>query len=129
VLAEGASAVDPSSTVPSTLTNQFSLANEVSSTFTTTRPGRLLLVKSLAGYLACSATSWWWLTLDGVPVRESVQLNPQATTFVPMTLNGVTSQAVAAGAHSLGVGAMCFSGSSGGAGVITHSGGSVIVLG
>jgi hypothetical protein len=46
-----------------------------------------------------------------------------------MTLDGVTAQAVPAGQHTLGVGAMCFSGNSTGGGWVTYSGGNVVVLG
>ena len=118
--------------VPPTLTSQWStsLASHVVSTVTTTRAGRLLLLKDLhasAGCTAPSTTVWWWLTLDGTPVRGSLRLLPDAPS--PFSLAGITEQSVPAGAHTVGVGARCFSGNASLGSVTVYSAGSVVVLG
>ena len=129
---EGVSAVDGGeSTQPSTLIDQWGFAPELASAFTTSRTGTLLLVKNIAGFLNCtSGTVWFWLTLDGVVVRESLILGTAGTTTLPMTLTGITPQPVPAGRHTVSAGGMCFSGTPlFPTGAIGYSGGTVVVLG
>lgn len=126
---EGATAVDTVETGPTTLTDQYGSSAYLASRFTTTRAGRLFLVKSFSGDLTCtSSAKWWWLTLDGQPVPSSVRFTSQ-TAAAPLTLDGVTAQPVAAGQHTLSVGAMCFAGSSTGSSTGLYSSGSAVVLG
>lgn len=128
---EGTTAVDAAPAAPTTFTNQFGGSADLTATFTTSRAGKLLLTKGLSAHLSCAASSaaWWWLTLDGATVPGSIRLVVASTTNDPMTLDGVTAQAIPAGQHTLGVGAMCFSGASNGAGYVIYSGGNAVVLG
>ena len=127
---EGASSVDSNPAVPASLTNQWNFSTDVQSSFTTSRAGRLLLVKGFTGYMTCPPGVWWWITLDNAVVRESAILGPGgALTNTQITLSAVTTQVVPAGQHTLAVGAMCYSGPRTSAGVYGYSGGSVVVLG
>lgn len=84
--------------------------------FTTTNPGRLLVTKQVKASVKCDTGSvYFFATVDGVPVRGSaVSDQSRETSNIDQTrymiLNGVTSKTIAAGTHTLGVGAMCPSG-------------------
>jgi hypothetical protein len=94
--------------------------------------GKLHLSKPFSGTLNCAtplSTVWWWITLDGAVVRSSFTLTPSGTTNISQTLVGVTASAVAAGAHTMDVNAMCATGTWTSASWITFSQGTAIVVG
>lgn len=128
---EGVSATPSSGPGPTTLTAQD--PQTFDSTFTTTVSGKLSLSKPINATLQCTNGStpflWWWITLDGVPVRSSVTETDQFAAPTPQTLVGVTDSAIAAGTHTLGAAAMCDTGSWVFAQSLPFSGGTVIVLG
>jgi hypothetical protein len=128
---EGVSAVDASPPVPATLTNQYTLANELVAMFTTTRAGRLLLHKDVTGNIDCPSAgyAWWFLTIDETAVPGSVRIIPDGTSSQSFSLVGVTAQSVPAGQHTLSIGAMCSTGAAGQTSAIVYSGGSAVVLG
>ena len=129
---EGVVAVDTAVAPPTTVTNQLSLVSDLTSTFTTARAGRLLLLKDFSASISCPtapSAAWWWLTLDGAVVPSSFRVISSTPATPPLSISGVTAQSVPAGNHALSVQAMCFAGSSGGESVTVYSGGNVIVLG
>ncbi len=136
--AEGVpAAANPGLQAPATLVNQLvsdvAGAKHADATLTTPRDGQLLLLKSFASELLCTAGGdnvWWWLTLDGAPVRSTLTLAYSTRgDLQPVTLAGVTDAAVKAGDHVLGIGAMCVSSSPVRPFTFFGSGGSAIVLG
>jgi hypothetical protein len=136
--AEGVPAVaSPGLVAPAQLDNDLvseaSGAKNADATVTTTRDGQLLLVKSFASELLCNLGTdnvWWWLTLDGVPVRSTLTLAYSGRGDLhPTTLAGVTDGSVKAGSHVLGIGAMCATSSPARPFTFLGSGGSAIVLG
>jgi hypothetical protein len=134
-LFEAVSAADRAPVVPPPVNpiNQWVLVSPgFISDFTTSRAGQLLLLKDITGFMDCpvSSAAWFWLTLDGAPVRSSFRVAPaEGPPFLALSFNGVTAQAVPAGQHALGVEAMCTTGNPIGTGNgQTYSGGSVVVL-
>jgi len=132
---EGVSTLDPGWPQPTSVTDQLGGpdAVELLSNFSTTRAGRLLLLKDVLAHMNCTSSglAWWWVTIDGAPVLGSLRW---VTAFghtddIPISLYGITAQSVPAGQHTLGVGAMCLSGFPGSAGFAGYSAGSVVVLG
>jgi hypothetical protein len=110
-----------------------------STTFTTTRAGRLLIDFTGSGQLGCASVNFvrWWLQVDGTPiVNSSLQLGKAAGSigfdyngFPNIHLTGVTDAPVAAGEHTLVLLGGCTSGSSAGSGSSSLPGvGSVTVL-
>ena len=80
------------------------------SPFTTTRAGRVLVVKTLA-YLQiqCSPVNTWsaWLVVDGVRVPGTLyELVPSSTTLYGVSLTGVTGR-LPAGSHDAQVAVDC----------------------
>ncbi|MEZ5295459.1 MAG: hypothetical protein R2697_04065 [Ilumatobacteraceae bacterium] len=77
---------------------------------TTTRAGRLLATMSFVGGAVCSgsANALVYLTIDDVPIPSST-VKLQSGTPARTTLTGVTTQSIAAGAHTLGVAVECWS--------------------
>jgi hypothetical protein len=61
-------------TPPATLTNQLGFSFATESQFTTTISGKLHLSKPFTGRLDCPGTVWWWIALDGTPIRSSLLL-------------------------------------------------------
>ncbi|BCS32069.1 hypothetical protein TBR22_A12740 [Luteitalea sp. TBR-22] len=91
--------------IPDPLTAQRteSFLNE---TITTTRAGRLLITKSMELTTTCTPTSGviYFLVVDGVPLRNSATFS---RTGVTGQITGVTTDIVAAGAHTITVGLTC----------------------
>ncbi|HTV01599.1 MAG TPA: hypothetical protein VMF13_13710 [Luteitalea sp.] len=75
-------------------------------TFTTTKPGRLLVTKSMELSATCTPASgvMYFLILDGVPLRNSTVFARAG--FVGQ-MSGVTTNTVAAGTHTVTVGETC----------------------
>ena len=112
---EGVNSTGTGSGPPATLTPFQDLANDTASTFTTTKSGKLSLSKPFSAILNCEASgsrypAWYWIQLDGTPIRASAQLLGQSDEFHYVTLVGVTDGVVAAGQHTMAVGAMCIPG-------------------
>ncbi len=135
--AEGVpAAANPAVSAPAVLVNQLvsdtAGADHADATVTTPSDGQLLLLKSFASELLCIAGGdnvWWWLTLDGIPVRSTLTLAYSTRgDLQPTTLAGVTDAAVKAGSHVLGIGAMCASSTPVRPFTFYGSGGTAIVL-
>jgi hypothetical protein len=118
-------------TPPTTLTDQFDFPTPNGSTFTTTVSGKLFLSKPFDGSLDCPSgdSVWWWIVLDGTPVRGSLAFTDTGNTRLAQTLVGVTSSVISAGTHTMSVGGMCMSGSADSSSTKNYSGGTAIVLG
>ncbi|WP_028643958.1 hypothetical protein [Nocardioides sp. URHA0020] len=107
-------------------------------TFTTTRAGRLLVDFTGAGQLDCTTSNFvrWWLRLDGAPIvssslqlGEAVSITFDYNGFPAIHLTGVTADVIAAGDHTLALVGGCTSGSNGGSAISGTPGvGSVTVL-
>ena len=100
-------------------------------TVTTTVPGRLHVTANFSGFANCSSASfaWHWITVDGVPVKSSFRLVPEATTPQAFSATGITDAPVAAGEHTILGKLACFSGASSGSGSVGQASVSAIVLG
>ena len=100
---------------PASLTNQFNAASSTESPFTTMVSGKLHLTKAFDAYLDCSSGSalvvWWWIALDGTPVRSSLNPTAPGPPGVPITITGVTDSVVPAGSHNMRIEAMGDTGS------------------
>jgi hypothetical protein len=97
---------------------------------TTTRAGYLEVSKTAAGAWACSIASddrWWFIVVDGVPVRSSAIETNNLSSF-DGRLYGVTAAPVAAGVHTISVGMMCESSTIGSGGWSSGSASTVVVL-
>jgi hypothetical protein len=93
---------------PATLAAQgsFFFINE---TITTTTPGQLLVSKYAEVTLGCSSGArWYYLLVDGVPVRSSLFLRGSASPGLAGQITGTTAEVVPAGTHTIGVGGQCF---------------------
>ena len=109
-----------------------------STTFTTTKAGRLLVDFTGSGQLQCATSSFvrWWIQVDGTPiVSSSMQLGEAVTIsfdyagFPAIHLTGITADSVAAGDHTIALAGGCTSGASGGSATSGTAGvGSVTVL-
>ena len=101
--------------------------------FTTTQAGRLLVIKPVSRQsMICSAGTPWrmWLKVDGVRVPGSVIVGlPSGVAQYAFTLSGVTSDPVAAGSHTAGVGIDCPTGDFISGAGNSSSGVSAVVLG
>ena len=123
--------ITPANRAPSPLTNTHSGSASLQTTFTTTVAGKLLLSQWFGAQITCSATgspAWWFLMLDDVPVPGTATYFPNSDTFITRTVTGVTSGAIAAGTHTLKVGAQCV-GTWGGNGEAARGTATVVVLG
>jgi hypothetical protein len=100
--------VTAGSNMPQTLTVQLS-SRTTEETFTTTRAGRLLISKVFGGELNCaeSAGRYYFLTVDGEPVRSSLVIRPSSDPAYWGPLIGMTEASVPAGEHTLAAGAQC----------------------
>jgi hypothetical protein len=99
-------------------------------TFTTTRKGRLLIDFTGSGQLNCSSASFvqWWLQLDGVPVRSS-SLQLGRATSISFDYNGFPAVHLTGITDSVRLAAGCASGTSSGSASSFLAGvGSVTVL-
>lgn len=92
-------------------------------TFTTTKPGRLLIDLTGSGQMQCPSSSFvhWWIQLDGAAVLSSrMQLGEAVTIsfdyngFPSIHLAGLTSSAVPAGGHTVSLAGGCATGANGG---------------
>jgi hypothetical protein len=109
-----------------------------STTFTTSTAGRLLVDFTGTGQLQCPSSSFvrWWIQVDGTPIVDSsLQLGEALAItfdyngFPAIHLTGITSDAVAAGDHTIALAGGCTSGANGGAAISGSAGvGSVTVL-
>lgn len=105
-----------------------------STTFTTTKSGRLHITMHVNGAVICATTNSFdaWIAVDDVPVMNShrVLFEPpvgagfDSDGFGPITMEGLTAAPVAAGTHTVKVNLACNSGSaSAGSNVnFTHTG-------
>jgi hypothetical protein len=91
--------------IPQTLVPQ-RIESYVNETFTTSKPGRLLVTKSMELTGTCTPTSGviYFLMIDGVPLRNSAVFS---RTGIIGQMSGVTTNAIAAGAHTITVGETC----------------------
>jgi hypothetical protein len=91
--------------IPSPLTAQ-RIETFLTETVTTTKPGRLLVTKSMDLSVTCTPSSGviYFLIVDDVPVRNSAVFS--RTGFVGQ-VSGVTLETVAAGTHTIKVGETC----------------------
>jgi hypothetical protein len=96
--------------LPAPLEAQSSITS-LNETVVTPRTARLSIHKNVGAVsMSCSNAStngFVFITLDGVPIRNSVVFT---STSVSGVLIGVTSSPVLAGSHVIGVGLRCFSG-------------------
>lgn len=93
--------------LPTTLTPQYVTAAE---TITTTRPGRWLATKTVSFEIHCTNGSnnrYYYLMLDGVPIRTSFLLKSSSEPAFNGQLSGLTDYVFAAGPHTLSVGGQC----------------------
>jgi hypothetical protein len=107
-------------------------------TFTTTKPGRLLLDFTGSGQLQCPSSNFvqWWIQLDGTPVMSSrVQLGEAVAIgfdyngFPAIHTSGVTADVVGAGEHTMLLAGGCNSGANGGSATSGNPGvGTITVL-
>ena len=115
----------PNPLVPSVVFTQ------IDETLTSMTRGHWLATKSLFGGSNCSGSSqsYYFLILDGVPIRSSAILKFATVPNQAIdTLIGVTPDVVPAGSHKLGAGAECAAGTLSGSGIQTSSVSSAIVL-
>jgi hypothetical protein len=86
-------------------------------TVTTTTSGRWLVTKAHNGAAFCAngagVQRYYFLMIDGVPVPSSRILAETGATL-HTTFTGMTTNAIAAGAHTVAVGAMCLAGAANG---------------
>lgn len=77
----------------------------------TSRPGRLHVALTGAIDLPCASGSGLdaWMILDGSPIETSLRTLPGGVE-IPITVVGVTDDAIAPGEHELQIGVACFSG-------------------
>lgn len=77
-----------------------------SDNFTTDRPGRLFLSRSIAPDVSCTAgIAYVYLQIDGVPVRSTA--TRATATPTRYTLTGLTETSIAAGPHAFSYAAEC----------------------
>lgn len=95
--------------VPNPLNPTFKPA-AVNESITTTTSGHWLVTKTFVGDLECggSAGAYYYILVDNVPLRSSVILRPK-TTVVQYhdALVGMSPNIIAAGTHTVGIGAEC----------------------
>ncbi len=100
--------------------------------FDTATPGRLLVIKPVAGLsITCDTDKAWsvWLEVDGDPLPGSGISSIASGEFLyGLTLSGVTTDPLPAGTHTAAVGVSCDSTISGGE-LNTNGGVSAVVLG
>lgn len=107
--------------VPATLVAQYS-PTYLSETIVTPRAARLGLTLSVSGLTVncgSSERSLIFITLDGTPVRSSVVYTTGSFTGI---LTGATAAPVAAGSHTVALGAQCYSGT------VTSAGYTILTL-
>ena len=94
--------------VPAVLTVQFLFAG-LAEPITTTTSGHWLITKYFSGFVTCaSGAAFYFITVDGVAVRSStVTRANSASNLVLDTMTGVTPNVMAAGTHSVAIGAQC----------------------
>ena len=73
--------------------------------FTTTRTSRLRVEQSAAAYMNCSA--FWFLSVDGVPVRSSIRDLLSSVDRQMVSLAGITELPIASGPHVMNFNAVC----------------------
>jgi hypothetical protein len=91
--------------IPDPLTFQ-SIATDVDEAVTTSKPGHLLVTKSVDLSAFCTPTSGviYFLIVDDVPIRNSALFSRSTVTA---QISGVTTDVVAAGTHQIRVGESC----------------------
>ena len=91
--------------IPDPLTFQ-SIATDVDEEVTTSKPGHLLVTKSVDLSAFCTPTSGviYFLIVDDVPIRNSALFSRSTVTA---QISGVTTDVVAAGTHQIRVGESC----------------------
>ena len=106
-----------STNIPATLTNQFTLSTSRALASTTTRSGRLWITVHVNYDIVCpSGAGWFYLMIDGVPIRSSVvrvALDGTAAgggTVSDRTLSGVTEKRFNPGTYTISPGAQCTAG-------------------
>jgi len=113
---------------PATLTVQYD-HSAMAEMVVTPKAGHVLISKFIRrGFTCASGGYFFFLTIDGVPVRSSAAYVPGTVSEFAGFLSGATVGVVAAGSHTISVGSQCVSGaytSARGHGVSTSS---VVVL-
>ena len=95
----------------------------------TPKAGHLLISKYIRRSFTCASGGYFFfLTVDGVPVRSSAAYVPGTVLEFAGFLSGATVGVVAAGSHRISVGSQCVSGAYTSAGGIGVSNSSVVVL-
>ena len=113
---------------PATFTVQYDHAG-IAEMVVTPKAGHLLISKYIRRSFTCaSGGSFFFLTVDGVPVRSSAAYVSGSVSEFAGFLSGATVGVVAAGSHRISVGSQCVSGAYTSAGGITVSSSSVVVL-
>ena len=94
--------------VPAVLVVQHLFAS-AAETITTTRSGHWLITKYFSGDVQCgSGGAFYFITVDGVAVRSSTVTRPNSVSPIAFdTMTGVTPNAIAAGTHTVTIGAQC----------------------
>lgn len=103
--------------IPATFTNQFPASGDRALSSTTTRSGRLWITVHVNYDIVCpSGAGWFYLMIDGVPIRSSVvrlALDNTASgggTVSDRTLSGVTEKRFNPGTYTIAPGAQCTAG-------------------
>lgn len=93
--------------LPATLSSQYGFPS-IAESITTSVAGQLLVTKFAQVWLSCTAGSrWYYLTVDGVPLRSSMVFRDSIDSQWSGQLTGSTSGVLAPGAHVIGVGGQC----------------------
>ncbi len=81
--------------------------SSITETISTTVAGKFQVSKWAHVQLSCtSGARYYFIVVDGVPLRSSMQYVPDATVFEGL-LTGVTADAILAGSHTIGVAGQC----------------------
>jgi hypothetical protein len=118
--AEAAEVVGTGSTPPDLPTAGVTTSG---TTFTTSKPGRLLVDFTGAGQLQCASSNFvrWWIQVDGVPIAsssvrvgEAVAISFDYNGFPAIHLTGITTDVIEPGNHTVSLAGGCATGASGG---------------
>jgi hypothetical protein len=108
ITAAGDAVTGPGLSLPTALSPQFIFSSLVES-ITTPAAGQLLITKFAQVTLACtSGARWYYITVDGSPLRSSIVYRDSATPQFSGQITGTTDGVVAPGPHQIGVGGQCF---------------------